>query len=131
MRISRSARTATQVAALALSLAGIGAAGATTASAATVHPDSYTCTAANPEVCFSLTQNSGSWTVTEQVHVNSPSSVTFWPTTPAGDGAPVTWSGSGWGSSHSWTWSGIAPHGTYCGDAYVNGSPVVNACLNN
>lgn len=74
MSMSLSKRTAARISMLALSLAAVGAAGATSASAAAIHPDSttkYTCTASNPEICFSVIQTSSTvFTLNEQIHVN-------------------------------------------------------------
>jgi hypothetical protein len=105
MSMSLSKRTAARISMLALSLAAVGAAGATSASAAAIHPDStskYVCTATNPEICFSLTQNSGSFEFLENIHVNGSVSAIA---SASGPNAYVNW------GTHTVTngWSGNLP----------------------
>ena len=87
MSMSLSKRTAARISMLALSLAAVGAAGATSASAAAIHPDSttkYLCTASNPEICFSVIQNSGNFQLEEQIHVTGSYSGTVYVSGPNG-----------------------------------------------
>jgi len=136
MRVSRSARAASQVAVLALSLAGIGAAGTASASAA-VHPETanaYNCTGSAPEVCVGVNY-SGTYvtTMTAQVKLSGTSSVYYHFTGPnyAASSGTSTY-GSGWAPqvvSNPAIDATFFVGAQFCATAYVNGG-AHQACVN-
>jgi hypothetical protein len=135
------ARFAMHMLSVAVVLAGTGALGVTSASAAAAHPDSsgllYDCTAGQPEVCFGVEHTNNQvgefqWNVKMPFHATD--IVYEW----TYDGLPGGWlyvdmgsGGPGWvGQEYEPVALDDEPAGQWCGQVTWDGGQSDNACVN-